>query len=69
MICAVEFCDTNHSIYPQQAEKLNAWKDENEVNKKVKEANQEKIKKDEIKLAKCDLLFTLKNILCVVMSL
>ena len=48
---------------------MNAWKDENEVNKKVKEANQEKIKKDEIKLAKCDLLLTLKNILCVTLSL
>jgi hypothetical protein len=31
---------------------LNAWKEENETNKKVKEANDAKIKKDEIKLAK-----------------
>ena len=41
-----------HLIEPQQAEKLNAWKEENEANKKVKEANDAKIKKDEIKLAK-----------------
>ncbi len=36
----------------QQAEKLNAWKEENEANKKVKEANEAKIKREEIKLAK-----------------
>jgi hypothetical protein len=36
----------------QQVEKLNSWKEENEINKKVKVANEEKIKKEEIKLAK-----------------
>jgi hypothetical protein len=41
-------------IFSQQARKLNAWKEENEANKRVKEANEEKIKKDEIKLAKYD---------------
>ena len=50
------FCKIVHSHHAQQAEKLNAWKEENEVNKKVKEANEEKIKKDEIKLARYVLL-------------
>ena len=50
------FCKIVRSHHAQQAEKLNAWKEENEVNKKVKEANEEKIKKDEIKLARYVLL-------------
>ena len=52
----MHFCKIVHSCHAQQAEKLNAWKEENEVNKKVKEANEEKIKKDEIKLARYVLL-------------
>jgi hypothetical protein len=46
------YLDYSVIFFSQQVERLTAWKEENEVNKKVKEQNEEKIKKDEIKLAK-----------------